>query len=97
MIVRSDGRSYLGTNSCCVAGLSECPRVTANSPSGLDYELCGPQEHAEAAAARKAADSSDLPGEAFLFGHTYACADCQHALQAINVRTIHITGQPWAG
>lgn len=89
VIVREDGRRYEATNACAVDGLEVCPRVTANCPSGEGYELCG-STHAEANAARLAAESSDVPGEAFVSGHTYLCGPCQHALTAVNVRTFHL-------
>lgn len=89
-IVRADGRVYEATNSCNVDGLTECPRVTAGCKTGEGYELCGPPVHAEVAAAALAAESIDVPGEAFLAGHDYLCEPCQKALTAINVRTFHI-------
>jgi hypothetical protein len=60
-------------------------------PSGIGYELCR-STHAEANVADLARESADVPGEAFLFGHDWACGPCQHALVAVNVRTFHITG-----
>lgn len=88
-IVRADGRTYEATNECSVDGLDVCPRVTAGCPTGAGYELCG-STHAEANAARLAAESADVPGEAYLTGHTWFCKDCQDALTAANVRTFHI-------
>ena len=32
----------------------------------------------------------DVPGEAYMTGHTYLCKDCQDALRAVNVNTFHI-------
>ena len=89
VIVREDGRRYEATNECDIDGLDVCPRIAANCRTGEGYELCG-STHAEANAARLAAESSDLPGEAFLYGHTWLCGPCQHALTAVNVRTFHI-------
>lgn len=89
LIVRTDGRSYEAVNQCAVDGLDVCPRVTAGCPTGTGYELCG-STHAEANAAKLAAESAHLTGEAFLYGHTWMCKDCQDALRAVNVHTFHI-------
>lgn len=88
-ILRDDGRSYEATNLCAVDGLAVCPRVTAGCVTGTGYELCG-STHAEANAAKLAAESADVPGTAYLSGHTWMCKDCQDALIAVNVRTFHI-------
>lgn len=88
-IVRRDGRVYEATNMCNVDGLSECPRVTQGCKTGERYDLCG-STHAEANAARRARESSDIEGEAFLYGHTWICKDCQDALILVNVKTFHI-------
>ena len=93
VIVRADGRRYEATNECEVDGLDTCPRVTADCPTGEGYELCG-STHAEANAAALAADSAHIPGEAFLYGHTWLCGPCQHALTAVGVSTFHVTGEP---
>lgn len=89
MIVRTDGRRYEATNLCDVDGLDICPRVLAGCPTGTGYELCG-STHAEANAAKLAAESADVPGEAFLTGHTWFCKACQDALTSVNVNTFHI-------
>lgn len=89
LIVRKDGRTYEATNQCDVDGKTVCPRVTAGCPTGTGYELCG-STHAEANAARLAAESKDIPGEAWLTGHTWMCKECQDALRAVNVHTFHI-------
>lgn len=89
IIIRADGRKYYATNQCAVDHLDVCPRVTAKCESGTGYELCG-STHAEANAAISAAESKDVPGEAYLKGHTWLCGPCQHALTAVNVHTFHI-------
>lgn len=89
VIIRADGRRYEATNLCAVDGLDVCPRIPAGCPTGTGYELCG-STHAEANAAALAAESKDVPGEAFLKGHTWLCGPCQHALRAVNVSTFHI-------
>lgn len=89
IIIRADGRRYEATNECAVDGIAICPRVTAGCETGTGYELCG-STHAEANAAKLAADSADVPGEAFLSGHTWMCKPCQDALRAVNVHTFHI-------
>lgn len=88
IIIRKDSRHYMAYNECSVDG-DVCPRVTAGCETGTGYELCG-STHAEANAAKLAAESSDVPGHAFLFGHTWICKACQDALTAVNVRTFHI-------
>lgn len=92
VIVRQDGRRYEATNACDVAGLTECPRVAAGCPTGTGYELCG-STHAEANAARLAAESRDVPGTAYLTGHTWFCKDCQDLLRLMNVHTL-VFGSP---
>lgn len=89
VIIRTDGRRYEATNECAVDDLTICPRVTAGSPTGTGYELCG-STHAEANAAKLAAESADVPGAAYLTGHTWMCKPCQDALRAVNVHTFHI-------
>lgn len=89
IIKRADGRQYEATNECAVDGLKICPRVTAGCPTGTGYELCG-STHAEANVAKLAAESADIPGEAFLYGHTWLCKPCQDALTAVKVHTFHI-------
>lgn len=89
VIVRADGQRFEATNVCDVDGLDECPRVAAGCATGEGYELCG-SVHAEARAARLAAGSSDVAGEAFLHGHTWVCHACQDALRAVNVLTLHL-------
>ena len=88
-IVREDGRTYEATNECDVDGLEICPRVTAGCVTGTGYELCG-STHAEANAAKLAEESKDVPGVAYLTGHTWFCKDCQDALTAVNVTTFVI-------
>ena len=90
LIVRENGKTYSAFNSCDVDG-DICPRVKANCPSGTGYELCK-STHAEANAAAISAIDKEYPGEAYLWGHTYACKDCQEALTAVNVNTIHLMG-----
>ena len=85
VIVRADGRSYEATNQCAVDGLEKCPRVVAGCKTGAGYELCG-STHAEANAAKLAAESAHIPGTAYLYGHTYFCKECQEALAVVNVR-----------
>ena len=89
-IVRADGRSYEATNECDVEG-DVCPRVAAGCLTGTGYELCR-STHAEVNAAKLAAESEDVPGEAWLWGHTWMCKDCQDALRDVNVHTFHIVG-----
>lgn len=89
VIIRADGRRYEATNECAVDDLTICPRVTAGCPTGTGYELCG-STHAEANAAKLAAESADIPGAAYLTGHTWMCKPCQDALRAVNVHTFHI-------
>lgn len=89
VIIRANGKRYESTNMCAVNGLSVCPRVTAGCKTGEGYELCG-SEHAEARTAALAMESADVPGEAYLFGHTWFCKDCQDALSAANVKTFHL-------
>jgi len=86
-IDRDDGTSVLATNSCNVGNF--CPRVEAGSKSGEGYELCY-SIHAEIVAAHLAEESSDSPGHAYLWGHSYICKDCQDALRAVNVHTFTI-------
>jgi hypothetical protein len=89
LIVRKTGQQYQATNQCAVDGQEVCPRVTAGCPTGTGYELCG-STHAEANAAKLAAETAHIPGEAYLSGHTWMCKDCQDALRAVNVHTFHI-------
>ena len=89
VIWREDGTTHESTNLCVVDGLKECPRVLAKCETGEGYELCG-SVHAEALAAEKAKATSHLEGEAWLYGHTWICKNCQDALIAVNVRTFHI-------
>ena len=93
VIVLLDGSRYNATNSCCVGSADVCPRVTAGAASGEGYDLCGPPKHAEQEAAAKV-PAGNVGGTAFLYGHTYLCGPCQHALTAVGVRTFVVTGEP---
>jgi deoxycytidylate deaminase len=66
--------------------------VTEGCPTGEGYELCG-STHAEVNAAKLAVESANVPGEAFLYGHTWLCGPCQHALTDVGVTTFHVTGE----
>lgn len=104
-VIRAAGLEFVGTNSCHVEDAEECPRVTAGSQTGEDYDLCGPPKHAEQEAARVYIENSTppfreakwVPGAeptAYLYGHTYLCKDCQDALVAAGVRNFVVTGEP---
>ena len=89
-----DGREFEATNSCHVEGADVCPRVTAGSKSGEGYDLCGPPKHAEQEVAKLLGkEPSGAGGIAYLFGHTWMCMDCQHALVEAGIRTHVITGE----
>lgn len=92
-IVLDDGSVFEATNSCHVEGATVCPRVTAGSLSGEGYDLCGPPLHAEDEAAALVPEGNE-GGIAYLYGHTWMCGPCQHALVAAGVRTHVITGLP---
>jgi deoxycytidylate deaminase len=92
VIVFPDGARYEATNECAVGGLDVCPRVTAGSKTGEDYELCG-STHAEANAAGEVPWGKE-GGAAYLFGHDWFCGPCQHALQNVGVRTFTVTSEP---
>lgn len=85
-------------NSCHVDDAEECPRVSAGSKTGEDYELCGPPNHAEEEAAKLILktypDGAPDGSTAFLYGHTYLCGPCQEALVAAGVRHFVVTGEP---
>lgn len=96
-------QKFEATNSCHVEGAEVCPRVTAGSPSGEGYDLCGPPKHAEQEAVlllkQVYPTAEDLlryggTATAYLYGHTWMCMDCQHALVEAGVRTHVITGKP---
>ena len=97
-IVRENGQMFVGVNSCkpCDRGqpATVCPREFLGCPSGEDYEICD-STHAEIEAVKYAQFSSDSPGEAFIFGHTFICGPCQRALAAINVHRFTVV--PKAG
>jgi deoxycytidylate deaminase len=87
--------AYEATNACDVShgGVTECPRVTLGVLSGERYDVCG-SIHAEARCADLARETMDLPGIAYVSGHTFICRECQEALVAVNVRKFVITGKP---
>lgn len=98
-IVRADGRRYEGTNTCDVD--RACPRVMLSLKNGEGYHLCQ-SLHAEANAAILARESIDVEGIAYVEGHDFFCRECQHALQAVNVRRfvlgpppVNTTGEMW--
>ena len=93
LIVMDSGEQYEATNSCHVEDATVCPRVTAGSPSGEEYDLCGPPIHAEVAAvALVRAGGGGGVGTAYLFGHDWLCGPCQHALQSVGIQRFVITG-----
>jgi hypothetical protein len=89
---------FEATNSCHVENAEICPRVTAGSKSGEGYELCGPPNHAEQEAAKLLLETfpegAPSGSTAYLYGHTWLCMDCQHALTAAGVTTFVVTGEP---
>lgn len=91
-------RTFEATNSCHVEDAEECPRVTAGAASGEGYDLCGPPNHAEQEAAKFASQyfpyGVPVGSVAYLYGHTYLCMDCQHALTLLGVNTFVVTGEP---
>ena len=89
-IIRETGEQYSAWNTCDIEG-EECPR--AGRESGCDYHLCR-SLHAEANAAKLAAETKDVPGTAYLYGHDWFCRQCQHALLAVNVNTFVMVGSP---
>lgn len=91
-IVLGNGRVVEATNECNADGCAECPRVTAGSKTGEDYHLCG-STHAEANAAALVPEGNS-DGVAFLYGHTWLCGPCQHALTAKGIRVFVVTGEP---
>ena len=93
IVVLDDNRVFEATNECAVDGLDVCPRVTAGCPTGEGYELCG-STHAEANVAAKIPEGNEVPGVALLYGHTWLCGPCQHALTAKGVRNFVVTGEP---
>lgn len=88
-IVREDGRTYEAFNTCDVG--EECNRILAGCQTGEGYELCLSQ-HAEANCAVLAKESANVPGVAYIYGHTWICKECQDVLSAINVKTFHLGG-----
>ena len=84
--------SYEGMNTCKVGVGTTCPRVVAGCKTGEGYDLCGPPIHAEAAAAAQVPEGNQ-GGIAYLFGHTWLCGDCQHALTAKGISTFVIVGE----
>jgi len=70
-----------------------CPRVTAGSRTGEDYELCGPPIHAEAAVAALVPPTTE-GGTAYLYGHNWFCGPCQWALTDRGITTLVLTGEP---
>lgn len=93
-ILVADGRRFEATNACHVGDAEICPRVTAGCPTGEGYDLCGPPIHAEAAAAALLPEDAKMGGVAFLYGHTWLCGPCQHALTDVGVRVFVVTGEP---
>jgi hypothetical protein len=87
VIIRADGRRYEATNQCAVDGLDICPRIPAGCATGTGYELCG-STHAEANAAALAAESKDVPGEAYLKGHTWLCVKYLSVCSGIEAATV---------
>lgn len=91
-------KSFTAYNSCHVNDEGLCPRVTAGAKSGEGYDLCGPPNHAEQEVAKLILqyypDGAPSRAIANLYGHTYLCADCQHALTAAGIKTFVVTGEP---
>lgn len=87
-------RVIVGTNACLNAQ-PVCPRAP-----GEDYTkcktICDQQGHAEVQALRAVLDAGLDPAGAVarLYGHTYACMNCQHALFGAGVASFSVGATP---
>jgi deoxycytidylate deaminase len=72
-----------------------CPRVVLECPSGTGYDLCTLHDapgHAEQMAVKIAAEQgTDIAGgDAYMFGHWWACEPCWNALIAAGIRDLYV-------
>jgi len=90
-IIGERGETYVGENAC------DNPQVVCPREEGEDYTkcetICQQQGHAEIQALKAAGDDAKR-GIAILYGHTYFCAHCQHALFDAGVSLIGVAGGP---
>lgn len=81
------GEAVVGEN-WCANPQTECPRE-----EGEGYEkcktICGQMYHAEEDAIRLAGANA-VGARAYLYGHTYYCRNCQEALFAAGVESLHV-------
>lgn len=91
IIVTPDNECFTGTNYCENAQ-PVCPRLP-----GEGYEkcksICQQVGHAEITALMAAGEKAK-GSAAYLFGHTYACQQCQEALFGAGVLTISVGRTP---
>lgn len=86
-LVFEDGDHVVGTNWC------DRPQEACPRDPGEDYTkcktVCGQRGHAETIALRLAGARAQ-GARAFVYGHTYACRDCQEALFGAGVVSLSI-------
>lgn len=87
VIVSEDGTMFIGMNNC------ETPQSTCPRLPGEGYEkcrtICNQPGHAEIMALNKA--GSEAKGaRAYVRGISYVCRECQEALFAAGVRSLHV-------
>lgn len=85
VLTTPDGQTFEGTNDC-----ANPQRVCPRTP-GEDYTkcrtVCRQHGHAETDALNAAGDRA-IGATAQLVGHSYYCAECQHALFAAGVTAL---------
>ncbi len=98
LVIVKDGRVVVRSGNGFSRGSKEvhvCPRVVLECPSGTGYELCTLHDapgHAEQMAVEIAREQGvDIEGgDAYMFGHWWACEPCWTKLIEAGVRDLYV-------
>lgn len=98
LVIVKDGRVVVRSGNGFSRGSKEvhvCPRVVLECPSGTGYELCTLHDapgHAEQMAVEIAREQGiDIEGgDAYMFGHWWACEPCWTKLIEAGIRDLYV-------
>jgi len=94
MLVLCNGTEFFGSNEMKECGITTCPRVELNYPTGEGYhhckETCKQNYHAEVSAIMRAKKTGmDISGSTmYLTGHYYCCDNCTLEMKKAGVKKV---------
>lgn len=97
IVLVKDGKVVMnaGNGFCLGAQVHICPRIVLECPSGTGYDLCSLHEspgHSEPMLMKRALEAGIDPkgGDAYMYGHWWACEPCWKALIDHDVRDVYL-------